>query len=115
MEMMMTLIPSSDILHSPWPQTNPISEYWIDAWQRTILFLDVLRQRGNNFFEQQARTTPNVLSFDAELLLDGRKLERPVNYGLVRIIPPPGIVIDDTKRPLIVFDPRAGQARTSVA
>ncbi|MBV8456052.1 MAG: DUF3141 domain-containing protein, partial [Acetobacteraceae bacterium] len=93
----------------PWPQTDAISQYWMDAYQRTILYLDVLRQRGNNFFEQNARTTPNVLSFDAELLVDGRKLERPVNYGLVRIIPPPGTTIDDTKRPFIVFDPRAGQ------
>jgi hypothetical protein len=31
---------------------------------------------------------PNVLSFEAELVLDGRSLPRPVNYGLVRIVPP---------------------------
>jgi Protein of unknown function (DUF3141) len=109
MEMMMTFMPSSAIPVSLWPHIDPVSEYWIDAWQRAILFLDVLRQRGNNFFEQSARTTPNVLSFDAELLLDGRKLKRPVNYGLVRIIPPSGTAIDETKRPFIVFDPRAGQ------
>ena len=24
-----------------------VQEYWIDAWQRSILFLDVLRERGN--------------------------------------------------------------------
>ena len=24
-----------------------LQEYWIDAWQRSILTLDVLRQRGN--------------------------------------------------------------------
>jgi hypothetical protein len=29
-----------------------------------------------------------VLSFEAELVLDGRSLPRPVNYGLVRIVPP---------------------------
>jgi hypothetical protein len=31
-----------------------------------------------------------------------------VNYGLVRIIPPAGTVIDDDKRPFVMFDPRAG-------
>src|SRR4029453_15595850 len=88
--------------------TNSAVEYWVDAWQRSILMLDVLRQRGNNCIEHNARTAPNVLSFDAELVLDGRSLPRPVNYGLARIIPPKGISIDPSKRPFIVFDPRAG-------
>ena len=83
----------------------------IDAFQRAILLVDVLRQRGNNFFEQNARETPNVLSFDAELLIDGRTLERPVNYGLTRIIPLANMPVDESKRPYIVpSDPRAGQA-----
>lgn len=88
---------------------DPVSEYCIDAWQRTVLFLDGLGQRGNNFFEENAREVPHVLSFDAELLIDGRTLERPVNCGLARIIPPADMTIDDRKRPFIVFDPRAGQ------
>jgi hypothetical protein len=90
------------------PKKDPISEYWLDACQRAILFLDVLRQRGNNALEYSARTAPNVLSFSTELVLDGRTFDRPVNYGLVRIIPPPGMAVDDNKRPFIVFDPRAG-------
>jgi hypothetical protein len=90
------------------PAKDPISEYWLDACQRAVLFLDVLRQRGNNALEYSARAAPNILSFSAELVLDGRKLERPVAYGLVRIIPPPGMVVDNNKRPFIVFDPRAG-------
>jgi Protein of unknown function (DUF3141) len=49
------------------PKADPVSEYCVDAYQRAILYLDVLRQRGNNFFEQEGRTAPNVLSFDAEL------------------------------------------------
>src|ERR1700737_2942463 len=96
---------------SQWPffdTTNSAVEYWVDAWQRSILMLDVLRQRGNNCIEHNARTAPNVLSFDAELVLDGRSLPRPVNYALVRIVPPKGVSIDSSKRPLIVFDPRAG-------
>ena len=58
--------------------------------------------------EHNARTAPNVLSFDVELVLDGRSLPRPVNYGLVRIIPLQGTSVDPNKRPFIVFDPRAG-------
>ena len=69
------------------PSADPVSEYCIDAIQRAILLVDVLRERGNNFFEQNAREAPNVLKFEAELLVDGRTLERPVNYGLARIIP----------------------------
>ncbi len=97
-------------LPSPWPMpgANDLLDYWVDAWQRSILLLDVLRQRGNNSIEHNARKAPNVLSFEAELVLDGRSLPRPVNYGLVRIIPPRGTSTDQNKRPFIVFDPRAG-------
>jgi pimeloyl-ACP methyl ester carboxylesterase len=95
---------------SAWPFTgaNDLLDYWIDACQRSILLLDVLRQRGNNCIEHNARTAPHVLSFEAEILVDGRSLPRPVNYALVRIIPPKGTSIDPNKRPFIVFDPRAG-------
>jgi hypothetical protein len=31
-----------------WSQFAAGQEYWRDAWERSILFLDVLRQRGNN-------------------------------------------------------------------
>jgi hypothetical protein len=94
----------------PWPMpgANDLLDYWVDAWQRSILLLDVLRQRGDNSIEHNARTAPNVLSFEAELVLDGRSLPRPVNYALVRIIPPEGASVDPGKRPFIVFDPRAG-------
>jgi len=90
------------------PGANDLLDYWVDAWQRSILLLDVLRQRGNNCVEHNARKAPNVLSFEAELVLDGRSLPRPVNYGLMRIVPPKGTSIDPHKRPFIVFDPRAG-------
>ena len=87
---------------------DAIQSYWVDTWQRSILMLDTLRQRGNIHLEQAAKQAPNVLSFDAELVLDGRTLARPVNYVLVRIKPPQGVAIDRKKRPFIVFDPRAG-------
>ena len=49
-----------------------------------------------------------MLTFKAEVVRDGRTLERPVNYALVRIIPPVGTRLDPTKAPIIVVDPRAG-------
>ena len=67
-------------------------DYYVDAWQRTILFWDVLRQRSEQYYAEKAKPAPHVLSFDADLLLDGRTFERPVNYGLVRIKPPRGVV-----------------------
>jgi pimeloyl-ACP methyl ester carboxylesterase len=87
---------------------NAFTEYMIDAVQRTILFWDVMRQRGNQYFEHLQQKAPNVLSFRGELIADGRTLPRPVNYGMVRIVPPDGVVIDPQKRPFVVIDPRAG-------
>ena len=83
-------------------------DYWVDAGQRTVLFLDLLRRRSEQYYAEKAKATPHVLSFDAELVLDGRTFERPVNYGLVRIKPPRGVVLDPRKRPFVVVDPRAG-------
>jgi pimeloyl-ACP methyl ester carboxylesterase len=90
---------------SGWPMAW---DYWVDACQRTVLFWDVLRQRSQQYYAEKAKAAPHVLSFDAELLLDGRTFERPVNYGLVRIKPPQGVVLDSKKRPFVVIDPRAG-------
>ena len=84
------------------------TEYAVDAAQRTILFWDVMRQRGNQYRAHMAETAPHVLDFKAELVVDGRLFERPVNYCLVRIVPPPGIEIDMTRRPFVIVDPRAG-------
>src|ERR1700722_16373878 len=83
-------------------------EYMVDAGQRSALFLDILRQRGDQYREHLAETAPHVLNFAAELVMDGRKLEQPVNYALVRIIPPKDIEIDANRRPFVIVDPRAG-------
>src|SRR5213596_3214153 len=83
-------------------------EYMMDAGQRSVLFLDVLRRRGDQYREHVAQTAPHVLQFAAELIIDGRKLDEPVNYALVRIIPPKDVEIDLDRRPFIVVDPRAG-------
>src|SRR5882672_6803259 len=84
-------------------------DYWTDAWQRTILTWDVLRERGNQYLEHERSGKPPVLAFDYEIIMDGRSLERPANYALARIKPPPGSPpTDPAKRPFVVIDPRAG-------
>ena len=49
-----------------------------------------------------------MLHFDYETVVDGRKLARPVNYALVRIVPPEGVTVDPKRRPYVIIDPRAG-------
>jgi pimeloyl-ACP methyl ester carboxylesterase len=92
----------------PFAFFNSAMEYMTDAGQRTLLFWDVMRQRGEQYEEHLQEAVPNVLNYQPELVMDGRTLERPVNYGLVRIVPPAGVEIDPTRRPFVVIDPRAG-------
>lgn len=87
---------------------GPVASYFTDAVQRSVLFLDVMRERGNAYRVHLAETAPHVLNYDAQLLVDGRTLEYPVNYVLARITPPKGVQIDETLRPFVVVDPRAG-------
>lgn len=87
---------------------GPFGEYAIDASQRTILFWDLLRRRSEQYHAQKAKAVPHVLNFESEMVLDGRTFARPVNYGLVKVRPPQGVVIDPRKRPFVVVDPRAG-------
>jgi hypothetical protein len=84
------------------------AQYWMDAWQRGVLFLETLNERGNIQVAQAAKEAPHVLSFPAAVVLDGRTLDRPVNYVLVRIVPPADATIDPLKPPIVVVDPRAG-------
>ena len=84
------------------------AEYMVDAAQRNVLFWDAMRQRGNQYRAHMEETVPHVLNYGVEPIMSGRTLDRPVNYGLVRIVPPPGVEIDQTRRPFVVVDPRAG-------
>jgi pimeloyl-ACP methyl ester carboxylesterase len=84
------------------------AQYAVDSVQRSILFWDTLRQRGNNFLDHERQGLPPVLRFDYEMVLDGRTLQRPVNYALVRIVPPKGVTIDPKRRPFVIIDPRGG-------
>ncbi|MCY1262020.1 hypothetical protein D9M68_112730 [compost metagenome] len=94
----------------PMANMDPMSgyAYAIDSMQRAILFWDTLRQRGNNFVENTMQGLKPVLHFGYETVSDGRQLERPVNYALLKITPPDGVTIDDSRRPYVIIDPRAG-------
>ena len=81
---------------TPFNFFGPALEYMTDAAQRSVLFWDVMRQRGNQYREHLAETVPHVLDYKVELVMDGRTLKRPVNYLLVRIVPPKGIEIDQS-------------------
>jgi hypothetical protein len=83
--------------------------YVIDAFQRSVLFLELLRQRGNEEITITSQPTATVLRFAHKVVMTGRPLPRPMNYSLLRILPPPGIAVDPRKRPVVVVDPRAGQ------
>ena len=83
-------------------------EYWVDSCQRSVLFWDVMRKREKLSLEHSEKGKPPVLVFDYEMLMDGRTLERPVNYALLRILPEPGAAFDPKKRPFVVVDPRVG-------
>ncbi len=84
------------------------SDYARDAAQRFILTLDILRARGNNDIIHERAGTPPVLIYDYEIALDGRDLNPPVNYYLLKIKPPAGVETFDWKRPYLIIDPRAG-------
>jgi Protein of unknown function (DUF3141) len=82
--------------------------YATDAFQRAVLTLAAMVQRGNNDIAHAEAGTPPVLVYKSEVVLDGATLPRPVNYVLLKILPPDGVEIFDWKRPYIIVDPRAG-------
>jgi pimeloyl-ACP methyl ester carboxylesterase len=108
-----------------------INEYIVDSIQRSIIFLDILRKRGNGYIRHIKSGQPPVLRFNYEMILNGKNFERPVNYALVKITDRRRKDKDDhkdkethdvynrrhdsvkrhaslPKRPIIIMDPRAG-------
>jgi hypothetical protein len=88
--------------------TSASARYAVDFAQRSVLLWDALRRRGNNFIEHERQGLPPVLHFDYEMVMDGRSFERPVNYALLRIVPPKGVTVDAKRRPYVIIDPRGG-------
>ncbi len=102
-------------------------EYLTDRTQRSVLFWDVLRKRGNNYLAHLEAGQPPVLVFDYEMVLDGRTFAQPVNYSLIRILDRRSkkeAPVKSTERrltrnakaadsalpirPIVIIDPRAG-------
>jgi hypothetical protein len=103
-------------------------DYLYDASQRSILFMDTMRKRGNLYFQNIQDGKPPVLAFDYEIILTGEDMTPPVNFALARIydrrngvesgsrpdreeqreVPFVANRYDPKKRPIIIVDPRAG-------
>ncbi|MCA1853703.1 MAG: DUF3141 domain-containing protein, partial [Beggiatoa sp.] len=97
-----------------WAPSTPIdvwkawTEYGIDSAERSVLFWDTLCRRGDDYLEHERAGHPPLLHFQHETVMDGRTFEHPVNYALLRIIPPPDVELYPERRPYIIIDPRAG-------
>ena len=88
---------------------DALSEYLTDRGQRWILFLETLCRRGDSCMVREKEGFKPVLAFDYDVVVDGRRLDRAVNYALVRIHPPPDTARPrDDARPWVIIDPRAG-------
>lgn len=86
-----------------------LTDYLGDASQRWILFLETLCRRGDAAIAREKEDFKPVLAFDYEIVVDGRTLDRPVNYALVSITPPQGAALPKPDaRPWVIIDPRAG-------
>jgi pimeloyl-ACP methyl ester carboxylesterase len=83
-------------------------QYAVDFTQRSVLFWDTMRKRGNNWIAHEQAGKPPLFAYEYEVLADARTFERPVGYALVRIVPPKNVVVDNALRPFIIIDPRAG-------
>lgn len=90
------------------PSAEQWGEYLTDLGQRSLLFWDTLRQRGDNTLAHERAGYPLVLKFPYEVLIDGRDLPHPVNYSLLRILPPADRPIDARQHPVVIVDPRGG-------
>lgn len=109
----------ADALVRPGSATLPLASglsdlaaYQLDLWQRSVLYLDTLRQRAENMLAHERAGKPPLLDFDHETILDGRHLARPANYALLRITRVDDDCLEDcldaAKPPVIIVDPRAG-------
>ncbi|HYT97576.1 MAG TPA: DUF3141 domain-containing protein, partial [Casimicrobiaceae bacterium] len=79
---------SASTIKSPQQLFTDWFQYAADFAQRSTLFLDTLRQRGNNWIAHEQAGKPPLLAYEYEILADARTFEHPVGYALVRILPP---------------------------
>ncbi len=118
-------IPSEMLQAGEWSdwQKN-FTEYLVDSAQRSIIFTDILRKRGNNYIKHIRSGQPPVLTYNYEMILNAKNFDRPSNYALVRISDrrrredeapdhqnrrhSSKEHLTKPKRPIIIVDPRAG-------
>ena len=86
--------------------------YQRELFRRTVLFLDILRERANNMLEHEQAGLPPLLDFEYETILDARHFEHPANYALVHITGCGDCRAAECEcgwtRPVMIIDPRAG-------
>jgi len=106
---------------------NDALAYGTDFWQRSLIYMDILRKRGNNYLAHNQQGMPPVLTFDYTIVMDGHSLDPATNYKLVRIhdrrkrdastrptgtekrrLPKSDPGSSAIKQPVIILDPRAG-------
>lgn len=56
----------------------------LDFCQRSVLFLDTLRERANNMLAHEQAGLPPLLHFEYETIFDARRFERPLRRRLSR-------------------------------
>ncbi len=97
---------------SPFSRMLDAWQYQVDSWQRSVLFLDTLRQRANNMIEHEKNGMPPLLDFKYDMVLDARTFETPANYALLKITEIEDLCLadclDPEKPPVVIVDPRAG-------
>ncbi|SNT31690.1 alpha/beta fold hydrolase [Tropicimonas sediminicola] len=95
---------------SPQQIAEAWQSYLVDAAQRGVLTLDVLRRWSdqNTSLQDDGAPTEHVLIYDHDVVMDGRGLPSPCNYVLLRIHPDADQEIHEWKRPYVIIDPRAG-------
>jgi hypothetical protein len=90
------------------PSATDWQDYLTDLGQRSLLFWDTLRQRGDNTLAHERAGYPLLLKFEYEILLAGEHLPRPVNYSLLKIVDPSAPTNDPEQQPVVIIDPRGG-------
>ena len=101
---------------SPGTPANPLSfwndwtQYTIDAFQRSVLFWDTMRQRGNEYRRARSRpdcrrccTSTTRRSMDGAQRSRGRSTTR-----WCASCRPRASTVDPKRRPYVIIDPRAG-------
>ncbi|EGK15406.1 DUF3141 domain-containing protein [Psychrobacter sanguinis] len=102
----------SALIKAQTPSVFGLWQQWLsystDSTKRLLQTAEILKDRGDIFIEHELAGCPPVLDYDYDIILDASTFDRPCNYVLLRIKPPEGVVTEETNRPYIIIDPRAG-------